>query len=878
MHRRDAILEAIAKSARVLLHSSDVMRSIPKVLEYIGGATDVQRVHLLGTDLGGAQGDHRIIDHQVWSAPGGFTPAEFQDGRGSTFEKIGLESWIPRLMRGETIAGNSRDFEEPIQKFLALGGVRSAVAVPIFVDNCWWGLIAFNECRDEREWFPAEIDTIQILAELIGTAFSRAQRLQRLVDVNHIVESSPTVLYRLSPTEPFSLIFLSENIRRYGYDAGALLASPDQWPLLINPDDLVVAMANVKSIAAGTSASNRLDFRFKKSDGSTVWLAGEATALHDDSGRLIAIEGTLVDIDEQKLAADKIQFTNTLLTTTMETSPDGILVVDDAGRIVVFNRSFSVMWNLALDDHEPQHDAPILAAVTTTMKDPAAFLARVQYFYAHPEETGHDKLETKDGRFFERLTAPLRSDAGLYLGRVWFFRDITLRARAEAEIRHTAYHDALTGLANRRVFTEELQKAIGLAARGEKTFAVLYIDLDHFKDVNDTLGHPIGDQLLIAVAGRMRASIRQTDTVARFGGDEFAVIEVGIPKPADAAILANALIKTISAPYLIEGNEIRIGASLGIAIYGPDSLDAETLLSHADVALYRAKAEGRGTYRFFTDAMDAEVRARVAFGADLRDAIASGQLALMYQPQIDINTSRIVGVEALVRWRHPKLGLLGPREFIPAAEENGLIVPLGHWVLHEACRQTKEWLDAGIAVPLIAVNVSWLQFKTPHELEDDIAETLARTAVPPQLLELELTESVLMEVSREQTDVLLRLRKAGLRIAIDDFGTGYSSLEYLSRFPVDRIKIAQNFILDLTANSSNATIVKAAIGMAHDLELNVVVEGVNTAEQVELIRSWGCRNVQGYYFSRPLPPVEATAALRRGRILPPHPASVEAAA
>ena len=701
---------------------------------------------------------------------------------------------------------------------------------------------------------------------MIGAAFSRAQRLQKLVDANHIVEGSPTVLYRLSPVEPFSLTFLSQNIRRYGYDAGALLASPDQWPQLIDPGDLVVAIANIKSIAAGTSANKRLDFRFKRSDGSTVWLASEATALCDDSGRLIAIEGTLVDIDEQKLAADKIQFTNALLTTTMETSPDGILVVDDAPRIVAFNRSFSEMWNLGLDDHGPREDPPVLAAVTEAMKDPVAFLARVQYIYAHPEDTGHDKLETKDGRQFERLSAPLRSSAGQYLGRVWFFRDITLRARAEAEIRHTAYHDALTGLANRRVFTEELQKAMGRAARGEKTFAVLYIDLDHFKDVNDTLGHPIGDQLLIAVAGRMRAGIRKTDIVARFGGDEFAVIEGGIPEPADAAILANALINAISAPYSIEGNEIRIGASLGIAVYGPDSQDAETLLSHADVALYRAKAEGRGTYRFFTDEMDAAVRARVAFGADLREAIASGQLALMYQPQIDINTSRIVGVEALVRWRHPKLGLLGPSEFIPAAEENGLIVPLGHWVLQESCRQTKEWLDAGIAVPLIAVNVSWLQFKTPHELENDIAETLARTAVPPQLLELELTESVLMEVSREQSDVLQRLRKTGLRIAIDDFGTGYSSLEYLGRFPVDRVKIAQNFIIDLTTNSTNATIVKAAIGLAHELKLNVVVEGVSTAEQVELVRSWGCRNVQGYYFSRPLPPVEAAAALRLGRI------------
>jgi diguanylate cyclase (GGDEF)-like protein/PAS domain S-box-containing protein len=366
--------------------------------------------------------------------------------------------------------------------------------------------------------------------------------------------------------------------------------------------------------------------------------------------------------------------------------------------------------------------------------------------------------------------------------------DITERKRVSDQLSHMARHDFLTDLPNRAAFVEDLARAIASARRDGKSFAVLYLDLDHFKDVNDTLGHPVGDLLLQAVAQRLKAAIRETDTVARFGGDEFALINSDIGEPADAVVLADKVLKALSEPYLIQGNEVRSGASVGIAVYGLDASDAETLLSHADVALYRAKAEGRGTYRFFTNVMDTEVRNRVALTGELREAITSDQLFLVYQPQVDVDSGRIIGVEALVRWRHPTRGIVSPGEFIPVAEKGGLIVALGRWVLHEACRQMKEWIDAGVSPSLIAVNVSALQFKTPFELENDIASILAETGLPPGFLELELTETIFMEVGRQHSDTLDRLKKAGLRIAIDDFGTGYSSLEYLGRFPVNRIK------------------------------------------------------------------------------------------
>jgi diguanylate cyclase (GGDEF)-like protein len=441
----------------------------------------------------------------------------------------------------------------------------------------------------------------------------------------------------------------------------------------------------------------------------------------------------------------------------------------------------------------------------------------------------------------------------------------------ELKISWMARHDVLTGLANRTVFAEALQREIARAHRDGTNFAVLYLDLDHFKDINDTLGHPIGDLLLQSVAERLRASVRDTDTVARFGGDEFALIATELKQPGDAATLAEKVLAIMSEPVSLRDMEVRSGATIGIAVYGSESADAEALLSHADIALYRAKSEGRGTYRFFTETMDVEVRTEFMLGTELRDAIASNQFYLVYQPQVEIHTRRITGVEALVRWRHPTRGIVSPGQFIPIAEKSGLIVALGRWVMQESCRQMKEWLDAGVAPSLIGVNLSARQFKAPHELENDIAAILQETGVPPQKVELELTESVLMDASREHGDVLLGLRRAGFRIAIDDFGTGYSSLDYLRRYPVDRIKIAQQFMIDPAEGSSDA-ILRAAIALARELKLEVIVEGVETAKQLQRVKSCGGRDVQGYYFSKPVGADAMTALLRKGSFPPVLPA------
>jgi diguanylate cyclase (GGDEF)-like protein len=475
--------------------------------------------------------------------------------------------------------------------------------------------------------------------------------------------------------------------------------------------------------------------------------------------------------------------------------------------------------------------------------------------------------KTKDGRPFWAEISMRRATFG---GREFMLstaREISRRKEAEGQLKRMAQFDLLTGLANRGVFVAEVGRAIERARRGEHSFAVLYLDLDHFKDVNDTLGHPIGDRLLQSVAERLQANVRAVDTLARFGGDEFALLMADIGDPTDAGVLADQLLQIMVEPFLLDGNQIQSGVSIGIATYEPDVPGAEALLAHADVALYRAKSEGRHTYRFFTDAMDAEVRKRVALTSELHAGIAAGELFLTYQPQVDMETSRLVGLEALVRWKHPTRGVLVPGDFLPAAERSGLIVMLGNWVLRSACRQAQQWLEAGIALPPVAINVSALQFKAPRELENEIEKVLAETGLPPNLLEIEMTETALMGTSSGHDNVVQRLRARGLRIAIDDFGTGYSSLLYLRRFPVDRIKIAQEFVKDIGAEPNDTAIVKAAIGLARELGIGVMAEGVETADQLRLLHEWGCRQAQGFYFAPPMATEEVLPLLRSGSVL-----------
>lgn len=737
--RRDALLEAIAKSAEKLLRTDDVRQSVSAVIEEIGHATAVDRVHLLAVDPAGATTIGRIRDHTFWSAAGIATSETFRNAKGTTAKGNGILSWLPRLARGEIITGHTRGFEGSVRRFFESGDVKSTACVPVFVGGRWWGFIGFDDCRNERHWSQAEIDTLKIFGELIGAAIARARQVRALADANRIIENSPTILYRLLAQQPYSLTYISPNISRYGYDAKRLLAAPANWKRLIAAEDRAGLLANIKAISEGQSEQIRSEFRIRTREGALVWFESLGTALRDNNGRVIAVEGILNDVTERKLSGD--------------------------------------------------------------------------------------------------------------------------------EISHLARTDSLTGLPNRTAFLERLNLEFARAKRYGSAFAVHFLDLDHFKDVNDTLGHPIGDALLTAVAGRVQDCLRETDLVARFGGDEFAVLQDEVAEAETAEVLAKKIGAALAEPYFIEGNIIHTTASIGVVPYSIHSDSPENMMTRADLALYRAKNEGRNQYRFHAAELDRQVHERVTISEDLHLAIERSELELHYQPQVELGSGQIVGVEALVRWNHPTRGLLLPKAFIPIAETTGAINAIGQWVIEQACRQIENWRAQEIAPAVVSVNLSMAQFKLASVIDQVVAEALARHKLSAAQLELEMTEATLMEISQRHVDVFERLRRLGVRLAIDDFGTGYSSLDHLRSCRVARLKIDQRFIAGVTIRSEDATIVRAAIGLAHELGMQAVAEGVETAAQRAFLLESRCDLGQGLLLGRPMPVPRMTELLAKGETI-----------
>jgi len=437
------------------------------------------------------------------------------------------------------------------------------------------------------------------------------------------------------------------------------------------------------------------------------------------------------------------------------------------------------------------------------------------------------------------------------------------RKRSEERLAYMAQYDHLTGLTNRALFQDRLEQALARAKRSGALVALMFLDLDRFKAVNDTLGHGTGDLLLKKVAERLEGSVRETDTVARIGGDEFSIILEGLTEAEDAALVARKIIDKLVQPFVLDGHEVFVTTSIGIAVY--PSSNGDSLLTDADSAMYCAKEQGRNTYRFHTPEMNAQVRERLNMESKLRRALDQEEFLLYYQPQVDLTTGMIVGTEALLRWQHPELGLVSPGKFIPMLEDIGMMVRVGEWVLQTACRQSKAWQRDGFPPLRMAVNISARQFSR-RDLIDTVVGVLTETGLDPNYLELEITESLLMEDIKANSRLLDELKTSveGLRVSIDDFGTGYSSLSYLKTFPIDLLKIDQSFIRDITTNSDDAAITTTIIVLAHNLRLKVIAEGVETEEQMTYLREKGCDEAQGFYFSRPLPADEFTKLLVRG--------------
>jgi diguanylate cyclase (GGDEF)-like protein len=552
-------------------------------------------------------------------------------------------------------------------------------------------------------------------------------------------------------------------------------------------------------------------------------------------------------IRNQLMPADILQFPQVsqryeqLLDTVLNNLSQGVAMFDSKARLVFCNRRYVEMYGLS---KEAAKSGCTLLDLLNHCKQARTFLDEIEDYVAKLLEciaAGKTISETSnlnDGRVFSVVCKPL-ADGG------WLatHEDVTERQRAQEQIVHLARHDVLTDLPNRVLLRERLEHELKRVKRGE-CLAVMCLDLDHFKSVNDTLGHPIGDELLKRVADRLRGCTREPDTVARLGGDEFAIIMTQLQQPTDATSLSRRVRESISKPYQIDGHQIVTNISIGISIAPVDGMDPDILLKNADMALYGAKADGRGTYRFFEPEMDARMKARRELEMDLRKALANNEFELYYQPLVTFQNNEISALEALVRWNHPTRGMISPADFIPIAEETGLIIPLGEWVMTTACRETSKWPDH----VKVAVNVSPAQLKSRNFLKM-VLTALSDTNMSANRLQIEITESVLMQNTFSTLETLHALRKLGVQIAMDDFGTGYSSLSYLRSFPFDKIKIDRSFIQDLSNGAEPLAIVHAVAGLAKCLHITSTAEGVETQQQFDTLQAIGCTEMQGYLFS-----------------------------
>ena len=578
-----------------------------------------------------------------------------------------------------------------------------------------------------------------------------------------------------------------------------------------------------------------------RTDGNWLRVSQSATR---DGGFIVVCS----DITQSKLQKAHLRQTNLRLDAALDNMSQGLCLFDANNRLEVVNRRFHEIFGLSRDLIEPGTDFQKILDVTRARNPrvPAHLLAD-QAEYMRRQETGTHYYELGDGRVIASVCSPTSNG-----GWVATFEDVTERRQAEAKIMHMARHDALTDLPNRVLFREKMEQAL---VHGEK-LAVLFLDLDRFKTVNDSLGHPIGDKLLCAATDRLQKAVCGADMVARLGGDEFAVIQMGAT-PAHASELASRIIDTISEPFDISGHQVVIGVSVGIAVAPADGKQPDQLLRNADMALYRAKSEGRGTYHFFQPEMDAQVQARHALEVDLRKALLGGEFELYYQPIVELNSGKITSFEALIRWNHPTRGVVGPNDFIAVAEEIGLIIPLGDWVLRQACRDAASW-PGKLSV---AVNLSAAQFRNPT-LALSVVSALGSSGLAANRLELEITETVLLQDDRSVVETLHKIRELGVRISMDDFGTGYSSLSYLRSFPFDKIKIDRSFIRELGKKDDCLAIIRAVAELGSNLGMVTIAEGVETKEQLEIVRAEGCTHAQGYLFSKPQPVSEVPKLLQ----------------
>jgi diguanylate cyclase (GGDEF)-like protein/PAS domain S-box-containing protein len=595
---------------------------------------------------------------------------------------------------------------------------------------------------------------------------------------------------------------------------------------------------------------------------STVMKTAELVRI----ARLRAERALLTVNEELAIKTEELRKQREWFEVTLSSVGDAVITTDTQGLVTYLNPIAETMtgW-LSIDAFGEPIDEIFRIVNEATQRVLSNPIKAVLKTGKNTRLPTHTALIDKNGAQvpIEDSIAPIRDTKGNLLGAVIVFHDVSAARELSLRMSHLAQHDGLTDLPNRILLYDRLTQAMTLAKRRRKKLAVLFLDLDRFKHINDSLGHAIGDRVLQSVAERLRHCVRSTDTVSRQGGDEFVVLLSEVKKIQDAAVCAEKILAALSEPFGIDHHNLYAAASIGIATYPDDGTDADTLLKHADLAMYQAKDGNSNTFRFFERQMTLHLVERQEIESDLRRAIDRDQFVLYYQARVDLITEQIVGVEVLIRWKHPARGLVQPDKFMAIAEESGVVVPLGRWVLREGCRQGRAWLDAGMPPVRVAVNISAVEVRDKDFVEG-VRSVLAETGLEPGSLELEVTETALLQNSKAVATVLQAIKDLGVHLALDDFGTGYSSLSHVRRLPIDALKIDRSFIRELATNSDDASVVRAMISMGRSLQMKVVAEGVETREQLECLRRYGCPEGQGYYFSKAIDAADFTRLLRRG--------------
>lgn len=850
-----------------------------------------------------------------WNASG-IAPTLDHPAFQAIFVETLFPDWIDDLANHGLVNVTRDQFTEAQQQLLCSppASVQSLLLLPVWVKGDMAGLLGFSNCVSACLWEPAEVALLQVAAATVALAIERQQAeadlRQAETKYRSIFENSVEGIFQ-STCQGHYLTVNPMLARLYGYGSPAEMVTEITdigRQLYVDAGRRQIFVEQIERHGSVLSFESQV----RRKDGQIIWISESARALFDAHGQLIGYEGTVEDISQRKQAEAEVQQRDRLLRGVTEAShhllttpeleqaiPQVLATLGSAAevdRVYIFKNHIQPLTGLPVTSLRYEWTE---AGISPELGQPswqnlpltAHGLRRWHQRFSLRQPVGGKVSEfpqpeqalLQRGNVQSVLRVPIFVDDQLWghIGfdacrseRQWSANEESIlvaiaaslggaiqRQLTEAQMRHQAFHDPLTGLPNRMLFNQQLPRAIAQARQHQQMLGVFFLDLDRFKTINDTLGHAIGDQLLQQVTQRLMQILRQEDVIARWGGDEFTLLLPALPSAADAANVAQRLLAMLKPAFQLDGQELHISSSIGIALFPQDGDDMTSLLQNADAAMYRAKEQGRNNYQFYTTTLNAQSSQRLILENSLHSALARQEFVIYYQPQVNVETGQVIQVEALLRWQHPKLGLVSPQTFIPLAEETGLIVPIGEWVLRQACKQWQDWHQLGLPDMRVAVNLSARQLQHP-DLVTTVTALLQESQLPPAILELEITETAAMRDVDATIETLQALRSLGVRISMDDFGTGYSSLSYLKKFPLHGLKIDRAFIHEVAHNEADRAMVTAIIAMAQGLRLNVVAEGVETLAQLEGLRVMGCTDMQGFLFSQPLPAAQVNAYLQ----------------